>query len=334
MDVHFCSLEPDIMTPKTEPVSLVVEVLVYNPGAHVCRTRIHKQILVTDCTLEKGPQWHTLLTVDLETIQGKRWALSNQQTVSFAQHQHDLGGLLNVVETCSGLGAVGRGFEACGASTCCYNDSNAEFHKWLEHHTQIPCILGNLVDHSTIKRMREEIKGPHVLSSGISCQPFSKMGDRREYGDPRSESFPGTLAMSYYLGSLAVILECTSEAMTSEWVQTTLKRFASETGYTLTQNVLSLHRSWPGKRDRWWAVLAHSQRWTLFTFLICQSTGSNPHFFTWFRDPWTSQMSSCNKSNWTMTNSKVSPPSQVGLPAKSSICTSQCPQQHTAGVHS
>ena len=257
MDVHYCSLEPDTMTPKGESISLVVEILVFNPGAHVCRTKIHKQIVVTDCNLEFGPQWHTLLNVDLDTIQGKRWALATPDTVSFAQHQQDIGGLLNIVETCSGLGAVGKGFEANGASTCCYNDSNPEFHKWLQFHTKTPSVLGNLVDHTTIKKIRDEIQGAHVLSSGISCQPFSRMGDRKEYGDPRSESFPGTLALSHYLGSLAVILECTPEAMTSEWVQTTLHRYASETGYTLTQKVLNLHPSWPGKRTRWWAVLAH-----------------------------------------------------------------------------
>ena len=257
MDVHFCSLEPDVMTPKGEPICLVVEILVFNPGAHVCRTKVHRQVIVTDCNLEHGPQWHTLLAVNLDTIQGKRWALATPETVTFAQPQQDLQGLLNIVETCSGLGAVGKGFAACGATTCCFNDHNPEFHKWLQFHTKTPSILGNLVDHSTIQQIRAEIQGAHILSSGISCQPFSRMGDRKEHGDPRSESFPGTLALSYYLGSLAVILECTSEAMESEWVQTTLHRYAAETGHTLSQKILNLHPSWPGKRTRWWAVLAH-----------------------------------------------------------------------------
>ena len=257
MDVHFYSLEPDVMTPKPEGVSIVAEVLLYNPGRHVIKTKIHQQVLLTDCRLEKDKQWHTMLNVDIASINGKRWALEKSDSIVFAQHQQSFDGLFTIIETCSGIGAVGRGFEACEAKTACYNDSNRPFCDWLRRHLTTPCIEGNLTDLQTVQRIHDQVGGPHVVSSGMSCQPFSRFGDRKEASDPRSESFPGTLALAHYLGSLAIILECTTEAASSEWVQTTLNRFALETGYKVSQITMTLHHSWPARRDRWWAVITH-----------------------------------------------------------------------------
>ena len=257
MDIHYHSIEPDLSTPKEGNVSVVAELLVYNPGCHVCRSRAHRQIFVTDCPLEHGHQWHTLLEVKCEVISGKRWILNQSDSIVFSQPQQEFQGLKCVVETCAGIGAVGRGFHFCQANTQCYNECNPEFHRWLKHNRNEPSILGNLTDAATVKAVHDTVDGPHILSSGMSCQPFSRLGDQRQQSDPRSDSFPGTLAMGYYLGSLAIILECTKEAKTSEWVQTTLQRFSKETGYTVSQTELSLHHSWVAKRDRWWAVIAH-----------------------------------------------------------------------------
>ena len=78
------------------------------------------------------------------------------------------------------------------------------------------------------------------MTGGVSCQPFSALGDRREQEDPRAESFPGLLVMAYYLGSLALIVECTKEAKDSPRVQEWLQAFSSQTGYVLQQEILQL----------------------------------------------------------------------------------------------
>ena len=256
-DIHFLSLEPDLATPKFEPISVVVELLVYNPGCHVCKSRVNGQVALTDVPLQHGHQWHTLLNVDLQVHSGKTWLIHREDTYAFHQPQAEFSGLFRMVETCAGIGAVGKGFHACGADTICYNEVNEEFHKWLTKHVQVPAVLGNVVDPTTVWQIRQHVHEAHSLSSGVSCQPFSSFGDRKEHEDSRSESLPGTLALGYYLGSMVIILECTKEAADSVWVQQMLTRFSRETGFDLNQKVLSLHDTWPSRRTRWWAVLSH-----------------------------------------------------------------------------
>ena len=42
---------------------------------------------------------------------------------------------------------------------------------------------------------------------GVSCQPFSSLGDRRENMDQRSRSFPALLRMGFFLNVVAIIME-------------------------------------------------------------------------------------------------------------------------------
>ena len=63
--------------------------------------------------------------------------------------------------------------------------------------------------------------------------------------------------MGFFLGSLAIILECTKEARTSKWIQEQLALYAAQTGYTVRQAVLNLYETWPAMRTRWWAIIAH-----------------------------------------------------------------------------
>ena len=61
-----------------------------------------------------------------------------------------------------------------------------------------------------------------------------------------------------FFGKYAIILECTQEAGKSDWVQNQLQAFASQIGFTMQQTVLMLHETWPARRTRWWAILAHA----------------------------------------------------------------------------
>ena len=71
-------------------------------------------------------------------------------------------------------------------------------------------------------------------------------------------SLPGLIMMGYFLGSLAIIIECTQKAYESSWTQNMLHDFAAETGCTVHQRLLlGLHSLWPARRDRWWCILSH-----------------------------------------------------------------------------
>ena len=48
------------------------------------------------------------------------------------------------------------------------------------------------------------------------------------------------------------------EARHSEWTQRQLASFAGQVEFTLQQTILQLHETWPARRTRWWAILAHA----------------------------------------------------------------------------
>ena len=90
---------------------------------------------------------------------------------------------------------------------------------------------------------------------GVACQPFSRLGDRKEQHDSRSESFPAFLRMLFWLQIPIGIMECTSEVYESSWAQGILGAYMDATGSVCAQKILHLHRIWPAYRTRWWAVI-------------------------------------------------------------------------------
>ena len=240
-----------------QTVSTVLELLVFNPGCHVCRSLLHKQVFVTDIQLQKGAVFHTVLNGKINNAGEKIWILSQEATMTFVRPQFDMQGLFRMVEACSGVAAVSQGYAQCKATTVCTVESNPVFHEWNVTKTSTPCILGNIADAKTVAAVAAQAPFSHTLSAGISRQPFSHLGDMKEQHDSRSDSCPGAILMGYWLGSLMTILECTPQAHQSAWVQTMLKEFSEETHCKVFQTVLSLHTVWPSKRDRWWCIIAH-----------------------------------------------------------------------------
>ena len=243
--------------PSGSQVTVVFELLVYNPGSHVCRSALHNQIFLTDCCLAKGYTYHTVLLGKIGFHNEKVWVLQQSSTFAFQRPQMDMQGLFHVVEACSGISALSQGYRSCGAEVVCHVDPNPVFIQWLRAKSKVPSILGNISQPSTVAAVASVVQQAHVLSAGISCQPFSGLGDQKQQNDSRSESCPAAIQMGYLLGSVMTILECTKQAFSSHWVQTMLHEFSMETKFQIVQAILPLHPIWPAKRDRWWCIIAH-----------------------------------------------------------------------------
>ena len=239
------------------PVSVVLNTLIYQPGKHLCYSEIHKQNVFTNCVFQRGAQSHTILEGLFQVHDGQFWILMTQDTRTFPRAPLAMQGLYNIVDACSGIAAVTKGFEAAGASVLCHVESNPNFHAWTHHQSSVPSIRGDVSDPQTIYEVSRVVQESHVVSAGISCQPFSALGDQRQGLDPRSKSFTGVMILGYFMGCLAYLLECTKEALESEWIQRQLEAFTRQTGYQVSQTLLDLHRTWPARRTRWWAVIAH-----------------------------------------------------------------------------
>ena len=253
------ALEDSFGEKTSGSTNVLAEILVFMPGAHVCRTAVKHQVFRTNAKLNKTHNTFTLLDGAIAKHDGQTWILQTDASMCFQHRPVTIDAFKNVIEACSGLGIVGTGFEPYGCVTKCYIDSNPKYTEWLKakHGDAKAVVCGDIAHHRVIHQVAQAVDEPAILSGGFSCQPFSTLGDRREGNDDRSQSLPAMLRLGFFLRCPILILECTKEALTSPFVQGHLNSFMKQTGYTCVQNLLDLHHTWPGARTRWWCVLSY-----------------------------------------------------------------------------
>ena len=117
-------------------------------------------------------------------------------------------------------------------------------------------ITGDLTDFKTIKKVHSACPKSATIAAGVSCQPYSKLGDRRSGMDSRASTLPGTLAAAHYLRAVVIILECVAPAGEDAYVRWQIEQFCKRTNFNRSEVVLNLQEVWPCKRLRWWCVLS------------------------------------------------------------------------------
>ena len=234
--------------------NVVAKVLSRIPGATVASTIAGGKTFYTDINIPKDATMVTIFQGELECRDGKFWVSATDDTSVLAHRPWDFQHP-KMLETCSGLGAVDRGYKHCGIEETLYNDVNTEFCNWLSQKGK-PVVQGDICDASVVKQIAEF--RPLVISAGIACQPYSELGDKKEEADSRSKSLVGVLNAAHALQCPIVILECTPRIAKSKWAQSILKQFSQQTGYKMQQLIQELHYIWPSKRTRWWCILTHA----------------------------------------------------------------------------
>lgn len=249
------TLEPSFHEVKDgDFLDLVVRVNLQAPGFASIQTMVQKQQCLTDVKIPTGSQTATLFRVQKTVINGQTWVLTTDQTTVHGHRPFSLDQIASITETCAGLGIVDQGYAECGAKIVAYNDKNIRFCQWL-HNSGKNVITGDIQFPSTVQKMAKQHRS--CLAAGVSCQPWSKLGDQNGGNDPRAQSLVGTLVASHLLQTPIVLLECTPTAEHAQWFQDVLQAFVNQTGYHLSQKQLHLHTVWPAKRSRWWGVLTH-----------------------------------------------------------------------------
>ena len=211
-------------------------------------TQVHHSTVFTDIHLPKGVLV-TLFGVRKQAVGGRTWLLRTENTVILEHSTIDMDKFKVNAEVCAGIGAATTGFEACGVATECYNEQNSVFIHWL-HSRGKKVIAGDISDAKVVSRFVDSSTG--ILSGGVSCQPWSALGDQRGFDDERSRSLPGTLKAIYLLQTPLAMLECTQAIMQSDAAQAMLRSFSMQTGMVIQQKLLNLHTFWPARRLRWW----------------------------------------------------------------------------------
>ena len=164
--------------------------------------------------------------------------------------------LLRVKEACSGIGALGRGGEVMGYKVVALNEMQPVTARAAEVMTGAPVVVGDINSMEVVAGLWAAAPGNCTFTSGFSCQPYSRLGDRRSGEDPRSSALTGSLKAAFLLQSSVVILECVQPAETDEFVQGCLRAFQDATHFHCSQTVLELHKVWGARRTRWWAILS------------------------------------------------------------------------------
>lgn len=250
-------LEPDLaLCTAGTMVNVKVRVLMTGDGYQLCSTVLRHQLVYVPLSLQGGDSY-SIFGVTTTMIGTKLHLVLTPETKVISHPPFAVHSPPRVIETCAGIGAVGHGMHMCGTTTVAYNDSNHQWCTWLQARTDTPVIEGDLNDPAVIHSIASVAQGAEILSSGVSCQPFSGLGDRKEGNDPRSASLTGSLQLGFHLQPAWIILECTREARTSPWAQQVFQAFAQQSGYHFHQEVVDLHNIWPGLRTRWWGVFSH-----------------------------------------------------------------------------
>eukprot|EP00438_Fugacium_kawagutii_P016564 Skav227392 [mRNA] locus=scaffold3215:106803:116693:+ [translate_table: standard] len=165
-------------------------------------------------------------------------------------HMHDL------VEACSGMGFMGVGTTAVGLCPIAGCDINKTF---CDAYTKIQgrvAIHGDIGNPSTVADLWAKCANLSGIIAGVSCQPYSVLGDHGSGSDARAASLPGVLHAIHWLRAPYAILECVPPIANDPYAQKELDDFCKGTGYTRHEVILSLSDIWPSRRQRWWCILS------------------------------------------------------------------------------
>ena len=240
-------------------VSIKATIIMRKPGFTVCQTVLNKQMFTTSLNLDYISGEFSILDGTLRRIRGHLWIEECATTEVICRPPANVSEPLSAIELCAGLGAGSTAYDMCGVKVQCFNDVNPKYCKWLEQKVSgnQSVVCGDLTSPQTLKQISDAAPASQFLSAGVSCQPFSSLGDQKQQFDDRSRSLPGTLTAAFHLNASWVVLECTKEARFSAWAQSLIDQFCRMTGYRVEQQILDLHRTWPAHRTRWFAVLTH-----------------------------------------------------------------------------
>ena len=211
------------------------------------------EILLQEALTEDGVFALTLLHFQVE-LDGQDVRLCQGSGADFFTHcLPKLDSCLCFREACSGLGAVG----ACqaGFRLIAQNDLQVKTAAVAQGISGVPSTVGDISHLETVVSLWQSSPGQAGLAAGVSCQPYSRLGDSKGPLDSRARSMPAVLLAGHLYQAPWILLECVTQAGQHPYVQDLLATFAKECGYTVSQVDLELSQVWVASRSRWWCLL-------------------------------------------------------------------------------
>ena len=163
----------------------------------------------------------------------------------------------SLIDLCAGFGGLAQAAIAAGFDIAVAVDQNCKMLDLYSKASGAPRVCGDFGEKRVLYEIWEKAGGAVALSSGFSCQPFSKLGDMKSCGDTRANCLTKTLAAAFFLQARLVVLECVSPASNDSFVRSEIEHFMKVTGFTCAQVNLQLEQLWPARRHRaWWLLVA------------------------------------------------------------------------------
>ena len=252
--------EPSLVSSRNgDRISLVavVEVRDTTDRGHMCRGVVTGQRFRLAATVPPGVHKVTVLGGSLIHLRGPVLKVDEQAKI-LLHKEKDLSNLFQLVETCSGLGGLGVGASHAGWKTMVHNDMMQSFCDHLSKYSGTEVVHGDICKLATVAEIHARAPTAASMAFGFSCQPFSRLGDRREGQDQRSQSLPFSLYCAFLLQLDLVVTECVPEASQSPFVMKCMQQYMQATNSDRTETLLELADVWPSKRRRWWSILLKS----------------------------------------------------------------------------
>eukprot|EP00438_Fugacium_kawagutii_P014883 Skav218191 [mRNA] locus=scaffold4385:54376:81512:+ [translate_table: standard] len=162
------------------------------------------------------------------------------------------------VDTCSGIGVLRDGVEACGIRITATNELREVYCQWQCRQGREHIVQGDLGDPHVLAQLHRHARQSHMLLSGFSCQPWSRLGDHRKLDDQRASALHKALFAAFHLRSHSVVLECVTQAGEDKEVVQTIQQFCRTLNFRMAHTTLRLEHVMPARRSRWWALLTHA----------------------------------------------------------------------------
>ena len=256
LDFDYC---PDIqMISAGKQVCLVSTVVSFDDlqKCHRMATVPQGQHFRYEGNLSPGMASHSLLLVTVEA-EGKVPLLKQNPETMCLSHPHcSLQGCHDSIEFCAGMGALGQGAMVAQFFPRVAVELRPSLAKLYEANSSAKVIVGDITEFSTIQQVHAAHPKSATISAGISCQPYSRLGDKRSGMDTRASTLPATLAAAHYLRAVVIILECVAPAGEDGYVRWQIDQFCQRTNFGRSEVILNLQDVWPSKRQRWWCVLS------------------------------------------------------------------------------
>ena len=178
------------------------------------------------------------------------------ETVIHALSPPWAGSFGKVIELCSGMGAWSTAALELGLDVLAGVDSNGNWEtifRALHPHSEF--LKGDIGANDVLCRLHELNGARAILLAGVSCQPYSKAGDRRGMADDRALSLPKALKAAWMMQAPVLVLECVPDVLQDSAFQALLKEACVEGGFHLSQHIMKLQDAWCTRRERWFGVL-------------------------------------------------------------------------------